>query len=191
MKTTCPPIKFINTQPNKLSTIYTFHIPKLKPLPRYCFFTKTKTNQVVEEETIFRTVPYLGDNIALDLKIFGELNTPGEIEHEVLGEAEEYLVFYYFEENAKALEFYFQRKYQQKLLKLQSNTPPPPSQASSILSVCASTDGNIGGLSYDIYQGEISAEICVALSLVLEVSKNEVMKAYKRISDGKWFRNFL
>lgn len=75
-------------------------IPKVPTIPASCFFVKIRENQVMEDQTTFRSIPYLGDDVRLDLTEFNRIvgNIPGQIEPEVCGEAEELLVAYFVQQ---------------------------------------------------------------------------------------------
>lgn len=71
--------------------------PKVSRNPASCFFIKIRENQVMEDQTTFRSLPYLGDDVRIDISEFNRIvgHVPGQIEPEVCGEAEELLVAYF------------------------------------------------------------------------------------------------
>ncbi len=71
--------------------------PKVSRNPASCFFIKIRENQVMEDQTTFRSLPYLGDDVRIDISEFNRIvgHIPGQIEPEVCGEAEELLVAYF------------------------------------------------------------------------------------------------
>lgn len=84
------------------SIVYNSFIPRIEPIP-YCWsWVPIKSNCVAEDETILRALPYFGDNDTTGVDISEFDQVPGELEEEVLGEAEEQLIIHMLERHKRA-----------------------------------------------------------------------------------------
>jgi hypothetical protein len=152
-------------------------IPTVHTIPTSCFYVKIKENQLVEDLTTFRTVPYLGDDIRLDFTEYSRImgDTPGAVEHEVCGEAEELLVAYFLEQGRISI--------------------PKITVDSSSSSASSSSAGGPTNLhqtyNNNNQENSVLPDVLNVLSLLLEVSKKELFRVFKCISEGPWYRRHL
>ncbi len=80
--------------PVKNLPVYTSLIPKFEPIPRSCTWINIKFNVHAEDETILRALPYFGDDDFTGVDVSDFEKVPGELEPEIYGEAEEFVVSY-------------------------------------------------------------------------------------------------
>jgi hypothetical protein len=134
---------------------FKINIPKVIPPPLSCTYIKTKANPYVEDETIYRTVPWLSDQVFLDYSEFSKITGDFinlSLEHSACGEAEELLITHYVENS------------------ILPDAKISPSQ---------------------IQESHLIPAILNSLSNRLGVSKSEILKVYKVISEGAWYRRHM
>jgi hypothetical protein len=159
--------------------VYNSMIPIINTIPTSCFYIKIKENQLIEDLTTFRTVPYLGDDIRLDFTEYSRImgDTPGAVEHEVCGEAEELLVAYFLEQGTVSIP------------KITVDTSTSSSSSSS--DALTSNTSLHSNSSNNNQENFVLPDILNVLSLLLEVSKKELFRVFKCISEGSWYRRHL
>jgi hypothetical protein len=135
-------------------------IPLVPTIPTSVTFVKIPENQVVEDLTTYRTIPYLGDDIRLELNELHRISSDlMDREHEVSGEAEELLIAYFIDQATFPLS--------------SPSVPKSPDVPASVNDVT------------------VLPEILGFLAISLQLTKKEILKSHKIISEGSWYRGHL
>jgi hypothetical protein len=154
-----PPVFDFHSKTAKYK-VFNSLIPLVPTIPTSVTFVKIPENQVVEDLTTYRTIPYLGDDIRLELNELHRISSDlMDREHEVSGEAEELMIAYFIDQATFPL----------------SSVPAPKSP-------------NVPASMNDVV---VLPEILGCLAVSLQLTKKEILKSHKIISEGSWYRGHL
>lgn len=152
----------VSTSTNGVQDVKTCFLPLLLPNPRSQSWNNIPSNIRTEDEPVLRHVPYFGDDDVTGVDVSAYDQVPGELEHELSAEPDEIAILYMVDRHNIASESH--------------------------------DSSNSDTIHYGARKNlarNTRPEVITALERVLGISTSQLMKTYKRASEGKYYRDRL